>query len=184
MTLRKSNNKNKEILIFDANIFLTGVDFNLINGIIYSTQNIIKEIEVDKYINKNRNILNKIQAALDSKKLILKTPSNKYIEEVEEKSKLTGDYNALSTTDKELIAVALELKETLNKEVKIYTNDYSIENLSLELNIPFAPLIKNGIKTKIMWEIYCPFCKGIHKVEDLNKNCERCGSKLRRRPKK
>jgi len=125
MTLRKSNNKNKEILIFDANIFLTGVDFNLINGIIYSTQNIIKEIEVDKYINKNRNILNKIQAALDSKKLILKTPSNKYIEEVEEKSKLTGDYNALSTTDKELIAVALELKETLNKEVKIYTNDYS-----------------------------------------------------------
>ena len=46
MTLRKSNNKNKEILIFVTNIFLTGVDFNLINGIIYSTQNIIKEIEV------------------------------------------------------------------------------------------------------------------------------------------
>lgn len=180
MTVRKSN----EILIFDTNIFLTGIDFNLLKGIIYTTPNVIEEIKIDKYINKNRNILNKIQAAIDSKKLILKTPSNKYIDEIEKKSELTGDYNALSNTDKELIGLTLELKETETINIMIYTNDYSMENLCSELNIPFSPLFKNGIKSKIIWEVFCPFCREPHKVEDLNKECERCGSKLKRRPKK
>ncbi|MFW9898606.1 MAG: NOB1 family endonuclease [Candidatus Thorarchaeota archaeon] len=184
MTLQKNSNKNKGILIFDTNIFLTGIDFNLINGIIYSTPTIINEIKIDKYINKNRNILNKIQAAIDSKKLFLKTPSNKYIDEVEKKSRLTGDYYALSNADKELIGLTLELMETLTKNVIIYTNDYSIENVCSQMNIPFSPLLKNGIKSKIIWEVYCPFCKEIHKTEDLIKNCEKCGSKLKRRPKK
>ena len=184
MALQKSNNKDKEILIFDTNIFLTGIDFNVINSIIYSTPSIIDEIKIDKYANKNRNILIKIQAAIDSKKLILKTPSNFYIDKVVKKSKLTGDYNALSNVDKFLIALALELKETLTKKVFIYTNDYSMENLCSELNIPFSPLIKNGIKSKIIWEVFCPFCEEVRIAEDLNKKCERCGSKLKRRPKK
>ena len=184
MTLQKSNKKNNEILIFDTNIFLTGIDFNLMNGIIYTTPSIINEIKIDKYINKNRNILNKIQAAIDSKKLILKTPSNKYIDEIEKRSELTGDYNALSNTDKELIALTLELKETVTINIMIYTNDYSMENLCSELNIPFSPLFKKGIKSKIIWEVYCPFCKEIYKAENLNKNCEKCGLKLKRRPKK
>lgn len=184
MILQKSNKKNNEILIFDTNIFLTGVDFNLLKGIIYTTPNIINEIKIDKYINKNRSILNKIQAAIDSKKLILKTPLNKYIDEIEKKSELTGDYNALSNTDKELIALTLELKETVTINITIYTNDYSMENLCSELNIPFSPLFKKGIKSKIIWEVYCPFCKEIYKAENLNKNCEKCGLKLKRRPKK
>ena len=169
MTLQKSNKKNNEILIFDTNIFLTGIDFNLMNGIIYTTPSIINEIKIDKYINKNRNILNKIQAAIDSKKLILKTPSDKYINEIEKKSELTGDYNALSNTDKELIALTLELKETVNINIMIYTNDYSMENLCSELNIPFSPLFKKGIKSKIIWEIFCPFCNDIFDAEFLNK---------------
>ena len=170
--------------IFDTNIFLTGIDFNLMNGIIYTTPSIINEIKIDKYINKNRNILNKIQAAIDSKKLILKTPSNKYIDEIEKKSELTGDYNALSNTDKELIALTLELKETLTINLIIYTNDYSMENLCSELNIPFSPLGKNGIKSRIYWEVYCPFCKDIHHIQELNSLCEKCGQKLKRRPKR
>ncbi|TFG01106.1 MAG: hypothetical protein EU540_04430 [Promethearchaeota archaeon] len=176
--------KNNEILIFDTNIFLTGIDFNLMNGLIYTTPNIINEIKIDKYINKNRNILNKIQAAIDSKKLILKTPSNKYIDEVDKKSELTGDYKALSNTDKELIALTLELKETVTNNIMIYTNDYSMENLCSELNIPFSSLFKKGIKSKILWEIYCPYCNEIFKPGNLNKNCEKCGLKLKRRPKK
>ncbi|MFX1258513.1 MAG: NOB1 family endonuclease [Promethearchaeota archaeon] len=174
--------ENIMILTFDSNIFLTGIDFNLINGIIYTTPKIIDEIKVDKYLEKNRNILNRIQAAIDSKKLIIKSPSDKYIQEIEFKSKLTGDYKALSDADKELIALTLELINTLNRNTIIYTNDYSMENLCSELNIPFSPLMgKKGIKLKIIWEVYCPFCKDIRKSEDLNEKCEICGSKLKRR---
>jgi rRNA maturation endonuclease Nob1 len=171
------------IFIFDTNIFLTGIDFNLFKGIIYTTPKIIEEIKVGKYKDKNRNILNKIEAAANSKKLIITRPLEKYVYMVEQKSKTTGDYQALSKADKELIALSLEIREEQHEIVKIYTNDYSIENVCSELNIPFTSIYKDGIDSKIIWEIYCPFCKSIHKAEDLNKLCEKCGSKLKRRPK-
>ncbi|MFX1374915.1 MAG: NOB1 family endonuclease [Promethearchaeota archaeon] len=171
------------IYIFDTNIFLTGIDFNLIKAKIYTTPKIIEEIKVRKYKEKNRNILNKIEVAINTKQLILAIPSEKYIKKVEQKSKSTGDYNALSVADKELIALTLELIENQDKKVKIYSNDYSIENVCSELGIQFSPLVKDGIEVKIIWEIYCPFCKSTHKAQDLNKTCEKCGSKLKRRPK-
>lgn len=184
MTLQKSNKKNNEILIFDTNIFLMGVDFNLLEGIIYTTDNIIEEVKVERYLNKNRNIINRIQAAIDSGKLKVRTPSKTYVSEIDKSSKITGDYNALSNPDKELIDLALELKFTCNKNILVYTNDYSMQNVCSEMQIPFSPLIRKGIKSKILWEVYCPHCEDIHNVEELNKPCEKCGLKLKRRPKK
>jgi len=181
---KNKNMQNKSsILIFDTNIFLTGIDFNLIEGLIYTTPTIIEEIKVKKYLKKNQNILYRIQAALENQKLIIRPPEKKYVEEVIIKAKITGDYSALSDADKELIALALELTETNECEVKLFSNDYSIENVSSELKIPFFPLFKHGIKSKIFWEVYCPQCKTTHKVEDLHKTCEICGSIMKRRPK-
>jgi len=171
------------ILIFDTNIFLTGIDFNLINGLIYTTPSIIEEIKVEKFSKQNQNILNKIYAALDSKKLIIRAPKRSYIENVNEKSKLTGDFKVLSDVDKELISLALELVETFKTTVKMFSNDYSIENVCSELDIPFFSLYKEGIKSKITWEVYCPHCKSSFDAEDLFKTCEMCGSRLKRKPK-
>ncbi len=177
--------KKRKILIFDTNIFLSGIEFNLIDGIIYTTPSVIEEIKVKRYIDKNRNILNRIEAAIESKKLILNRPSNlKYIQEIEKKSEISGDYRALSGVDKELIALALEIKETLTEDVVIYTNDYSMENICSLLNLAYSPLNKKGIKSKIIWQIYCPFCLNDYKAKDLFSTCETCGSKLKRRPKK
>ncbi len=170
--------------IFDTNIFLTGIDFNLFEGDIYTTPSIIEEVNDRRYIEKNRNILNKINAAIETNKLKIKFPENKYIEKIKNISKKTGDFKALSDADKELIALTLELIEKFNKKVKMYSNDYSIENVCSELKIPFSPLYKDGIEFRIAWEVYCPYCKIIHNVEDLNKICEICGLRLRRRPKK
>ena len=171
------------IAIFDTNIFLLGLDFNLIKGVIYTTAGVINEVDVNRYAEKNRNILNRIQAGLDSKKLILQSPSQKYLNEVEIKSKVTGDFKALSLVDKKLIALALELKNNQKQEVILYTNDYSMENLCLEMDLRFSPIYKDGIKSKMIWEVYCPFCQEICDVKDLNSTCERCGQKLKRRKK-
>ena len=172
------------IYIFDTNIFLTGIDFNVIEGDIYTTPSIIDEVKDPRYNEKNRNIINKINAAIETKKLKIKLPENKYIKKIKEISKKTGDFKALSEADTELIALTLELMEKSNKNVKIYSNDYSIENVCSELTIPYSSLYKAGIESKIIWEIYCPQCKIIHQAEDLNRICEICGSKLSRRPKK
>ncbi len=185
MILQKNDEmlSKSPILIFDTNIFLTGIDFNLIDGFIYTTPCIIEEIKVKKYSKQNQNILNKIYAALDNKKLTVRSPKRLYMKDVIKKSKLTGDFKALSNVDKELIALALELIETHKTTVQICSNDYSIENVCSELDIPFFSLFKDGIKSKIMWEIYCPHCKSSHDAEDLLKTCEICGSRLKRRPK-
>jgi len=187
MTVQKNEGKEliEKISVLDTNIFLTGLDINLFNGIIYSTPNVIEEIRVSKFAEKNRNIINKVEAAIASSKMVLKSPSQKYIQTVESHSKKTGDFNALSPVDKELIALTLDLKDNTNKNVVIYTNDYSIENLCFELNLQFLPLMgKDGIKKKIIWEVYCPFCKDIYNVEDLYNTCPKCDLKLKRRPKK
>jgi rRNA maturation endonuclease Nob1 len=176
--------KKNSIYIFDTNIFLTGIDFNIIEGTIFTTQSIIEELKNNRYIEKNRNILNKINVAIDTRKLKIKLPKNNYINKINEISKLTGDFNALSDADKGLLAISLELLEVQGEDLRLYSNDYSIENVCSELNIPFSSLYKDGIESRIIWEIYCPQCKNIHKAKDLNKICEICGSKLRRRPKK
>ncbi|MFW9998996.1 MAG: NOB1 family endonuclease [Candidatus Hodarchaeota archaeon] len=172
------------LYIFDTNIFLTGIDVNVIQGEIYTTPSIIDEVKDPRYIEKNRNILNKINVAIETKKLKIKVPENEYIKKVKETSKKTGNFKALSDVDTELIALTLELMEKSNKNVTIYSNDYSIENVCSELSIPYSPLYKEGIESTIIWEVYCPQCKIIHHPEDLNRICETCGSKLRRRPKK
>lgn len=186
MIALKNNNElaDVKILIFDTNIFLMGIDFNLIDGRIYTVPNVIEEIKHRRFLQKNRNILNRVHAAIESKKLILKSPSEKYIQIINEESKKTGDYSALSITDKELIALALELKKSIKEKITLYTNDYSMENLCLAMNIPFSPLIRKGIKSKITWEVYCPFCQETKNVESFNQKCEICGTKLRRRRKK
>jgi len=175
--------KNNLILIFDTNIFLLGIDFNVIDGVIYTTPKVIDEVKHKRYTNKNRNIVNRIQAAIESKKLQLQTPSNKSIQEIDINSKTTGDYKSLSLVDIELIALAFELKLTLKREVILYTNDYSMQNLCSALNISYSPLIRNGIKSRIIWEVYCPFCNETKTVEEFGQDCEICGTRLRRRRK-
>ena len=179
--LKNNNSKNaSKILIFDTNIFLTGIDLNIIKDLIYTTPSVIDEIRISK---KNRNIISKIQTSITTKKLILKIPKKKFLNIIEQKSMETGDFNALSKVDRELLALALELIESSELKVEVYTNDYSMENVCSKLNIPFSPLYKKGIKSAIIWEIYCPFCKNVYMADELNKFCEVCGSKLKRRPK-
>ncbi|MFX0031629.1 MAG: NOB1 family endonuclease [Promethearchaeota archaeon] len=180
MTVQKKN----LILVFDSNIFFTGIDLNIFDASIYTTSKIIDEIKVNKYFNKNRNILNKIQVAIESKKLNIKDPKSNFIEIVEENSKITGDLNALSEADKSLIALALELSNSQDNDVILYTNDYSIENLCSKLNLKFSPFYKKGIQKQIIFEVYCPQCHKIYQAENLYKACEVCGTKLVRRPRK
>jgi len=180
MTAQKKN----LILIFDTNIFLTGIDFNIINEQIYTTPKIIDEVNVIKYKDKNRNIINKLEAAIENGKLILKSPEDKYIHKVKTNSKITGDFKVLSDADISLIALSLELLENLNHEVVLYSNDYSIQNICDYLSIRYSSLFKKGIKKKILFEVYCPNCNITFEPEFLNELCERCGLRLKRRPRK
>jgi UPF0271 protein len=176
------NQKKNSILIFDTNIFLIGIDFNVIPQKIYTAPNILEELKVEKFASHNRNIMNRVIVAIDSGNLIIKEPAYKYLMQVKVSSHKTGDIRALSIADQQLIALALELKDLFDEEVILYTNDYSIQNCCRELNIHYKSLIKRGIRQKINFEVYCPHCKAVYDAYKLNELCEICGSKLRRRP--
>jgi rRNA maturation endonuclease Nob1 len=171
------------VLVFDTNVFLTGIDFNLIPNKIYTTSKVIDEINVSRYKEKNRNILTKIYAAIENKKLIVKNPALSYLESVQKSSKLTGDFKVLSDVDFGIVALALEMMQIKKQEVIIYTNDYSMENLCSELKISFKPLYKKGIQEKKNFEVYCPNCHSQYETLRLNTLCDRCGIRLKRRPK-
>ncbi|MHA1688857.1 MAG: NOB1 family endonuclease [Promethearchaeota archaeon] len=176
------NEKADKIYVLDANVLFLGVNINLMDAFIYTAPSIINEIEVEKYKEKNRNILNILQAAITSKKLKVKAPSKKYLLVVEEQSKKTGDIQALSHADKDLLALTLELMETQEVPVILYTNDYSMENVCIQMNLPYSPVKKNGISKKITWQIYCPVCNTLYKPEQFKQKCEICGSRILRRP--
>jgi len=141
----------------------------------------VDELKVRKYLDRNRNILRRIEFAIETGKLIVKKSQDKYSNIVEEKSKLLGTSKILSKNDVSLMGLALELMDTYPEDILLYTNDYSMENLCTMLQIRFKPLYKKGIEEKMYFEVYCPYCKTLHKPEDLNKKCERCGLYLKKR---
>ena len=175
--------KKIPILIFDTNIFLKGIDINLFKETIYTTSKVIEEIEVLKYSNKNRNILNRVDAAIANGHLVVRNPKKDYIIATKTRANLTGDINALSEADIGLIALALELTETLEKDIVLYSNDYSIQNLCSEIKIKYSPIFMKGIKDRRTFELYCPSCKKTYKIGTLYQKCEVCGTKLKMRPK-
>ena len=167
--------------MFDANIFLTGVDFNYFAERVFTTPEIVDELKVEKYIVRNRNILLRVELAIETGKLVVKKSKDKYSKIVEEKSLLTGTTKVLSKNDVGLMGLVLELMDTHPEDIILYTNDYSMENLCTMLNIRFKPLYKKGIEEKMYFEVYCPYCKTLHKPEDLGKKCEKCGLHLKKR---
>lgn len=75
--------------------------------------------------------------------LVVFDPSEKKVQETERLAKETGAN--LSDADISLVALALELKEK-GTEVKVFTDDYSVQNLLLKLKIPFQSVIRGEVK--------------------------------------
>jgi UPF0271 protein len=105
--------------------------------------------------------------------LKVSSPKENAIIKVLKAAETTGDISRLSSTDIEVIALALELK------AKILTDDYSIQNLARVLNIKYQTGVENGIREVFEWMYKCIGCARIY-----TKSCPICGSKLKQVRKK
>jgi UPF0271 protein len=110
-----------------------------------------------------------------------RTPSPESLHRVEQASKGIGESHILSLTDKQILALALDLK-TEGKESMIVTEDYSIQNMSQKLGITFQARGTRGIRKEIHWIIYCPGCKKRFEVPQVDGVCIICGTPLKRKP--
>jgi UPF0271 protein len=126
-------------------------------------------------------VYTRYKTAVESGKLIVRNPANVFLSRVAESSKTVGDILFLSDVDKQLLALALELK-SCGENPLIVTDDYSIQNVSDQIGVGFVPLATFGIRYRLNWIIYCPACHREYPADYKLKNCEACGTALKRKP--
>lgn len=125
----------------------------------------------------------RFKAAVENAKVIIKSPMEEAQKVVETCATTLGDTFFLSETDKQVLALALELK-TLDRQAQIVTDDYSIQNVATRLGIEFTSLATFGIRRVLEWVRYCPACRREYPANSASTNCAVCGTELKRKPRK
>jgi UPF0271 protein len=105
-------------------------------------------------------------------------PTQESIKKIDKTAIDTGDIDRLSDADKELLAVALDIKKKDDKYPVILTDDYSIQNVANVLDIEYKNISEPGIKKRFKWITRCCGC-GKRYEKSINK-CPICGSKTKK----
>jgi UPF0271 protein len=123
----------------------------------------------------------RFNAAVENRRLMVRTPRNSFLQEVNEASRKVGDVRYLSEADLQVLALALELKRA-GFHPFIVTDDYSIQNVANQIGVNFTSLVTYGIRFRFNWILYCPACYRKYPSDYKFKSCEVCGTKLKRKP--
>jgi UPF0271 protein len=167
----------KRVIVLDTSAFVAGFDsFSLIDE-----QFTVPKVEEE--IRRNSMIKMRLEAAIESGKLKIKTPTQESAAKAEVSANKVGDSSKLSETDKQLLSLALEFKDE-GFAPKIVTDDYSIQNVATQMGIEFLSLATLGIKRLLEWVRYCPACYKEYAADSKFKECLVCGTELKRKPKR
>lgn len=165
------------VSVLDTSAFVAGYDpFSLGD----------KQVTVPKVaeeIRRKSMVKMRLEMAVESGKIIIRAPKEEFQFKAEAYGHKAGDSFKLSETDKQLLALALELKAS-GYIPQIVTDDYSIQNVATKMDIGFLPLATLGIKRHIEWIKYCPACFREYAPEKKIKECLICGTELKRKPKR
>ena len=154
--------------VLDASAFING--FKLISNNNFTVPEINAEIKdfESKLI---------LDMAIDEGKLIIRDVETEYIDEVEEIISKSGDVLRLSEADKKLIALALMMSNR-GENVKVISDDYTIQNSLKIMKIPYSSIITEGIKGVYNWRKVCEGCKKEYDDDYPFDDCEICGSRI------
>jgi len=122
----------------------------------------------------------RFSASQDSSHLTVKRPSGSSLKLVDEASSRVGDVGVLSNADREVLALALDLK-LAGLSPTIISDDYAIQNVSEALGVEHSSLATFGITKKFDWIYYCPACFRRYRARGDNTICRVCGTRLERK---
>jgi UPF0271 protein len=128
--------------ILDASAFINGFELKEDNNltvpeITYEIKDLKSKLTLDNSISEG--------------KLIIKDADEKYNLEIEKTISKSGDNLRLSLPDKKLLALGLMIKSE-GKNIKIISDDYSIQNVSKILDLNYDGIITEGIKIVYNWK--------------------------------
>ncbi|MFC6837776.1 NOB1 family endonuclease [Halomarina ordinaria] len=111
--------------------------------------------------------------ALEGAGMHVHVPNEAAVDRVRSAASATGDRDVLSATDTRLLAAALELDATL------VTDDYAMQNVAAELDIPVEAIGREGISEERSWSFQCVGCG--RTFDAKADRCPVCGSDLTRK---
>jgi UPF0271 protein len=175
--MTQSNESCRRIVVLDTSAFLAGFDpFSL-------AQEQVTVPKVEEEILRNSMVKLRFQTALESGKVKVKMPSQEYAAKAKASASKVGDFHKLSEADMQLLALAFELKSQ-GCTPQIISDDYSIQNVAVQLGIEFVALATFGIKRLLEWVRYCPACHKQYPADSKFKECQVCGTELKRKPRR
>lgn len=167
----------RRVIVLDTSAFVAGFDpFSL-----GAEQVTVPKVEEE--IRRNSMVKMRLEMAIESGKLKVKVPTQEAQVKAQASANKVGDTFKLSDTDKQLLALALELKDS-GYTPQIVTDDYSIQNVATKMGIEFLSLATFGIKRLLEWIRYCPACHREYSADCKLKECQICGTELKRKPKR
>ena len=154
--------------VLDASAFING--FQITSSKNFTVPEITEEI-------KDFESRLKFDAALKDKLLVIQDVNLKYLYCVNDIIYESGDILRLSLPDKKLIALAYMLSQQ-GENVKVITDDYTIQNTLKIMDIPYSGVITEGIKGIYNWKKVCQGCKKEFPEDYPFDDCEICGSEI------
>ena len=161
------------INVLDSSAFMFGFSFSS-SSVAYTTEEVVHEV------GRNRFLRTKIDIYVLQGTLKIMSPPSEYLSKISLATADSSDLKVLSRTDLSIIALALYLKENMNEELTLITDDYSLQNIAYTLGIKFKSMAVKGITQKIKWMVYCPACGKVFKDSKIS-ICPICGHELRRK---
>jgi len=168
---------SKRILVLDTSAFVAGYD-----PLSFQEDQVIPP-KVEEEVKRNSMTLLRFSMAVDCGRLKIFAPSKQFLNEVKASATSVGDSFFLSETDKQVLALSLEIKARGDKP-EIVTDDYSIQNVAKQMEIEYASLATFGIKRLLTWIRYCPACHRRYAANFKARECPVCGTSLKRKPQR
>ncbi len=107
--------------------------------------------------------------------LVVKQPSDESMKAVRLEAESLGEQDRLSLVDVDVLALALDLG------VPCLTDDYSVQNVAVGLDIETQSFREAGIKEVWAWGLRCTGCRRTFEAGEASRGdqCPVCGSPLR-----
>lgn len=154
--------------VLDASAFINGFKIDSNNN--FTVPEITEEI-------KDFESRLMFDMAIDEGKLIIQDVPLKYTSCVNDIISESGDILRLSLPDKKLISLAYMLSQE-GRNIKVISDDYTIQNTLKIMKIPYSGIITEGIKGVYNWKKVCEGCKREYDEDYPFDDCEICGSKI------
>ena len=154
--------------VLDASAIINGFKINSNNN--YTVPEITSEI---------KDLKSKLtfDMLIEEGNLVIQDVPNKYISSVNDVISMSGDILRLSLPDIKLISLACMLRDE-GKNVKVISDDYTIQNTLKIMEIPYSGVMTEGLKGIYNWKKVCEGCKKEYDDDYPFDDCEICGSRI------